>query len=138
MRLLDQLRMRLRMLFSRKRKWLLSVEVSLSVILLICAGLLLKSYQRLRSTNLGCITQYRDHAHKYRRFERIYPIQHRPDQLCRSHTAEKANSKPDESGRSPSSKVLLNTWVLLVAAVACLAPAWQASRLDPIIALRSE
>jgi predicted permease len=39
------------------RKGLLSVEVGLTVVLLICAGLLLKSYERLRSTDLGCITQ---------------------------------------------------------------------------------
>jgi predicted permease len=38
------------------RKWLLALEVALTVVLLIGAGLLLKSYQRLRSTDLGCIT----------------------------------------------------------------------------------
>ena len=38
------------------RKWLLSLEVGLTVVLLIAAGLLLKSYERLRSSNLGCIT----------------------------------------------------------------------------------
>ena len=38
------------------RKWLLSLEVGLTVILLIAAGLLLKSYARLRSADLGCIT----------------------------------------------------------------------------------
>jgi predicted permease len=36
---------------------LLSLEVGLTVALLIGAGLLLKSYQRLRSSDLGCITQ---------------------------------------------------------------------------------
>jgi predicted permease len=40
------------------RKWLLAVEVALTVVLLIGAGLLLKSYSRLRSTNLGSITQH--------------------------------------------------------------------------------
>lgn len=40
----------------RLRKWLLSIEVGLTVVLLIGAGLLLKSYQRLRSADLGCIT----------------------------------------------------------------------------------
>ncbi len=39
------------------RKVLLTVEVGLSVILLIGAGLLLKSYERLRSADMGCITQ---------------------------------------------------------------------------------
>ena len=39
------------------RKALLTVEVGLSVILLIGAGLLLKSYERLRSADMGCITQ---------------------------------------------------------------------------------
>jgi predicted permease len=38
------------------RKSLLALEVGLTVVLLIGAGLLLKSYERLRSSNLGCIT----------------------------------------------------------------------------------
>lgn len=38
------------------RKWLLSLEVGLTVVLLIGAGLLLKSYQRLRRSDLGCVT----------------------------------------------------------------------------------
>lgn len=41
---------------TRLRRILLSVEVSLTVVLLIGAGLLLKSYQRLRSSDMGCIT----------------------------------------------------------------------------------
>jgi predicted permease len=41
----------------RLRKWLLSIEVALTVVLLIGAGLLLKGYQRLRSSDLGCITK---------------------------------------------------------------------------------
>jgi putative ABC transport system permease protein len=39
------------------RKVLLALEVGLTVILLIGAGLLLKSYQRLRSADIGCLTQ---------------------------------------------------------------------------------
>ena len=39
------------------RKVLLTVEVGLSAMLLIGAGLLLKSYERLRSADMGCITQ---------------------------------------------------------------------------------
>jgi len=39
------------------RKVLLTLEVGLTVILLIGAGLLLKSYERLRSDDMGCITQ---------------------------------------------------------------------------------
>jgi putative ABC transport system permease protein len=39
------------------RKILLTLEVGLTVMLLIGAGLLLKSYERLRSTDMGCITQ---------------------------------------------------------------------------------
>lgn len=38
------------------RKTLLAVEVGLTVVLLMGASLLVKSYQRLRSTNVGCIT----------------------------------------------------------------------------------
>ncbi len=39
------------------RKVLLTFEVGLTVILLIGAGLLLKSYERLRSADMGCITE---------------------------------------------------------------------------------
>ena len=42
---------------TRLRRILLSVEVSLTVVLLIGAGLLLKSYERLRSSDMGCITR---------------------------------------------------------------------------------
>jgi predicted permease len=41
---------------TRLRSVLLSLEVGLTVVLLIGAGLLLKSYARLRSTDLGCVT----------------------------------------------------------------------------------
>ena len=40
---------------TRLRKILLATEVGLTVVLLVAASLLLKSYARLRSTNLGCI-----------------------------------------------------------------------------------
>jgi putative ABC transport system permease protein len=39
---------------ARLRKALLTAEVSLTVVLLLGAGLLLKSYQQLRTRNLGC------------------------------------------------------------------------------------
>jgi putative ABC transport system permease protein len=41
----------------RLRKWLLAMEVGLTVVLLVGAGLLLKSYARLRFVNLGCATE---------------------------------------------------------------------------------
>ncbi|HEV2133027.1 MAG TPA: ABC transporter permease [Terracidiphilus sp.] len=41
---------------TRLRKILLAAEVGLTVVLLVAASLLLKSYARLRSTDLGCIT----------------------------------------------------------------------------------
>jgi predicted permease len=41
---------------TRLRKSLVSVEVALTVVLMIGAGLLLKSYARLRSSDLGCAT----------------------------------------------------------------------------------
>jgi predicted permease len=41
---------------TRLRRLLLSLEVALTVVLLIGAGLLLKSYQRLRSADMGCVT----------------------------------------------------------------------------------
>jgi predicted permease len=42
---------------ARLRKVLLTLEVGLTVILLVGAGLLLKSYERLRSSDMGCRTQ---------------------------------------------------------------------------------
>ncbi|HUB52318.1 MAG TPA: ABC transporter permease, partial [Terracidiphilus sp.] len=42
---------------ARLRKSLLAIEVGLTVVLLMGACLLLRSYQRLRATALGCITQ---------------------------------------------------------------------------------
>ena len=42
---------------TRLRAALLTIEVSLTVVLLIGAGLLIKSYARMRSTDLGCLTQ---------------------------------------------------------------------------------
>jgi predicted permease len=42
---------------TRLRTALISLEVGLTVVLLIGAGLMLKSFAKLRSTNLGCITQ---------------------------------------------------------------------------------
>jgi predicted permease len=41
---------------AKLRKALLVIEVGLTVVLLLGAGLLLKSYQRMRGSNLGCIT----------------------------------------------------------------------------------
>jgi predicted permease len=39
------------------RKTLLTVEIAVTVILLVAAGLLLKTFVRLRATNLGCATE---------------------------------------------------------------------------------
>jgi predicted permease len=41
---------------ARLRRVLLTVEIGLTVVLLVSAGLLLKSYQTLRETKLGCAT----------------------------------------------------------------------------------
>ena len=41
----------------RLRRALLALEVGLTVVLLVAAGLLLKSYERLRASDLGCATQ---------------------------------------------------------------------------------
>ncbi len=38
------------------RKWLLTAEIGITVVLLVAAGLLLKSFMRLRSADVGCIT----------------------------------------------------------------------------------
>jgi putative ABC transport system permease protein len=40
------------------RKLLLTVEIGITVVLLIAAGLLLKSFLRLRSANVGCVTDH--------------------------------------------------------------------------------
>jgi predicted permease len=42
---------------ARLRQLLLALEVGLTVVLLVGAGLLLRSYQQLRSVNLGCATR---------------------------------------------------------------------------------
>jgi predicted permease len=42
---------------AKLRRVLLTVEVGLTVVLLIGAGLLLKSYARMRSSDLGCVTR---------------------------------------------------------------------------------
>jgi predicted permease len=42
---------------TRLRRTLLAMEVGLTVVLLIGAGLLLKSYNQLRSSDLGCLTR---------------------------------------------------------------------------------
>jgi predicted permease len=42
---------------ARLRKTLLSAQIGLTVVLLIAAGLLLKTYDRLRSAELGCATE---------------------------------------------------------------------------------
>lgn len=42
---------------ARMRRFLLTAEVGLTVILLIAAGLLLKSYSAMHTSNLGCATQ---------------------------------------------------------------------------------
>jgi predicted permease len=53
------------------RKVLLTAEIALTVILLVCSGLLFKSFLRLRSVDLGCATknvltmQYFLHSQKY-------------------------------------------------------------------------
>jgi predicted permease len=42
---------------TRLRSLLLTLEVSLTVVLLVAAGLLMKSYERLRGVQLGCLTE---------------------------------------------------------------------------------
>jgi len=39
------------------RKWLLTAEIALTVVLLVAAGLLLKSFVQLRTTDLGCASE---------------------------------------------------------------------------------
>jgi len=42
---------------ARLRRLLLTIEIGLTVVLLIAAGLLLETYRRLRSVDLGCVTE---------------------------------------------------------------------------------
>jgi putative ABC transport system permease protein len=69
---------------ARVRKVLLAVEMSLTVVLLVAAGLLVKSYSALRNTDLGCATRdvmtmrlalpderYRTEAQRASFFERL-------------------------------------------------------------------
>ena len=59
------------------RKTLLTVEIGLTVILLVCGGLLFKSFLRLRSVDLGCTTRnvltmaYFLHDAKYDKPEKV-------------------------------------------------------------------
>ncbi|HKR26865.1 MAG TPA: ABC transporter permease [Acidobacteriaceae bacterium] len=42
---------------ARLRKWLVAIEIGVTVVLLVGAGLLLKSYAELRSSDMGCLTK---------------------------------------------------------------------------------
>jgi len=59
------------------RKTLLTIEIALTVVLLVCGGLLFKSFLRLRSVDLGCATrnvltmQYFLHDTKYDAPEKV-------------------------------------------------------------------
>jgi len=59
------------------RKWLLTVEIAVTVVLLVGAGLLLKSFLRLQSTDVGCVTNnvltlsYSPPANKYDKPEKV-------------------------------------------------------------------
>jgi putative ABC transport system permease protein len=59
------------------RKTLLTVEIATTVVLLIAAGLLLRSFWRLRSTDLGCVTDsvlslsYGLHQDKYPNADKV-------------------------------------------------------------------
>jgi putative ABC transport system permease protein len=39
------------------RKWMLTTEIAITVVLLVAAGLLGKSFLKLRTTDIGCVTQ---------------------------------------------------------------------------------
>jgi predicted permease len=77
------------------RKTLLTVEIALTVVLLVCGGLLFKSFLRLRSVDLGCTTHnvltmaYFLHDTKYDTAEKVVAfhtqlldrVRHLPDVL---------------------------------------------------------
>src|SRR5271157_4627813 len=64
------------------RKVLLTAEIALTVVLLVCAGLLFKSFVRLRSVELGCRT---DNVLTMKYFLRM-PKYEKPEQIVAFHT----------------------------------------------------
>ena len=74
------------------RKALLTAEIALTVILLVCAGLLFKSFLRLRSADLGCRT---DNTLTMKYFLRR-PKYAQPEQIVAFHTGllEKVRALP--------------------------------------------
>ncbi len=74
------------------RKVLLTAEIALTVVLLVCAGLLFKSFLRLRSADLGCRT---DNTLTMKYFLRR-PKYAQPEQIVAFHTAllEKVRALP--------------------------------------------
>jgi predicted permease len=74
------------------RKVLLTAEIALTVILLVCAGLLFKSFLRLRSADLGCRT---DNTLTMKYFLRR-PKYAKPEQIVAFHTGllEKVRALP--------------------------------------------
>ncbi|HZD50565.1 MAG TPA: FtsX-like permease family protein, partial [Silvibacterium sp.] len=74
------------------RKVLLTAEIALTVVLLVCAGLLFKSFLRLRSVDLGCRT---DNVLTMKYFLR-QPKYAKPEQIVAFHTGllEKVRALP--------------------------------------------
>ena len=74
------------------RKTLLTAEIALTVVLLVCAGLLFKSFLRLRSVDLGCRT---DHTLTMKYFLRR-PKYAQPEQIVAFHAGllEKVRALP--------------------------------------------
>ena len=64
------------------RKTLLTAEIALTVVLLVCAGLLFRSFLRLRSVDLGCRT---DNVLTMKYFLRS-PKYEKPEQIVAFHT----------------------------------------------------
>ncbi|WP_446745538.1 ADOP family duplicated permease [Silvibacterium acidisoli] len=67
---------------ARLRKTMLTAEIALTVILLVCAGLLFKSFLLLRSTDLGCARENVLTMHYFLRGEKYA----QPEQLIGFHT----------------------------------------------------
>ncbi|MFY9936962.1 MAG: ABC transporter permease [Silvibacterium sp.] len=78
------------------RKVLLTAEIALTVVLLVCAGLLFKSFLRLRSVDLGCRT---DNVLTMKFFLRR-PKYAQPEQIVAFHTGllEKVRALPGVEG----------------------------------------
>ena len=148
------------------RKTLLTVEIAVTVILLIAAGLLLMTFLHLRASGLGCATENVLTMGSYLMTQRTTELGVRlalgaqKDQvlwlilfdglrpaiigLVVGAAASAGVTRLFRSMLYDTRSLDLTVYLaviftlLIVATLACMVPAWRASRLDPMQALRTE